>query len=132
MTDLLPIVAGHADYGTLAMLSSSYLFRRSLDLSLQSIATSHDILRNRRDFDEKLFAAFEELLALAQTGEAETTSLDSPVDSNIFLSTKSSFHSDLAEARAELESEECSSEEGSMEEDEDRFTRSAETLLSPV
>jgi hypothetical protein len=69
-------------------------------------------LLKRRDYSEKLSVAFEELIIQAQVDEAETeSSVDSLLESGIYYSAQSSFHSELAEAIAGLVSREVGSSE---------------------
>ena len=79
----------------------------SYDLGVDSIATSREVLQERRDSNEKLSEAFEELIAIAKAEDMEK-SIDSLVESGLFQSARSSFHSDLAEAMARLDSTEVS------------------------
>ncbi|KIW88525.1 uncharacterized protein Z519_11094 [Cladophialophora bantiana CBS 173.52] len=83
---LLSAVAEFADVETINILSSTHPMKR------------------RRDYSDDLFQAFEELIATATAEEAECRSTDSLVESGLFLSAKSSFHEELAEALAQLES----------------------------
>lgn len=83
----------------MAILASSHPFKLSLDLSFDGFAASHEILRGRRDYDEKLGFAFDELIAISHAEEsAAGSNNDSAIESGLYYSAKSSFHSDLAEA----------------------------------
>lgn len=83
----------------MAILSSSHPFKLSLDLSFDGFAASHEILKGRRDYDEKLGFAFDELIAISHAEEsAAGSNNDSAIESGLYYSAKSSFHSDLAEA----------------------------------
>ena len=92
----------------------------SYDLHINSLTQSRDILEKRRDYSEKLSEAFEELISIAQAEEAETGSVDSLMESAIFLSAKSSFHSELAETIAQLNSPTLSSREAWSDEGSDK------------
>lgn len=76
----------------------------SYDLRVDSIAANREVLQQRRDYNEKLSEAFEDLIAIAKAEEVESRSIDSLVESGFFLSARSSFHSELAEAIAKLDS----------------------------
>lgn len=86
------------------MLASSHPLKVSHDLSVDSIAANREVLLQRRDYSEKLSEAFEELIAIARAEETECRSSDSLTESGFFLSARSSFHSELAEAMAKLDS----------------------------
>ena len=101
---LLPIIAEYADVDAIRILSSSHPMRVSYDLGANSIATNREVLQQRRDYDEKLSEAFEELIAIAIAEAAESRSVDSLMETGLFLSARSSFHSELAEAMAQLDS----------------------------
>ena len=73
-------------------------------MSIDSIAANREILQQRRDHSEKLSQAFEELIAIAQADNIASKSIDSLAESGLFLSAKSSFHSELTEALARLDS----------------------------
>lgn len=61
-------------------------------------------MEQRRDFDEKLAGAFETLISIAQAEEVMAWSEDSLAESGlIFTSARSSFHSEIADAMANLE-----------------------------
>jgi hypothetical protein len=76
----------------------------SYDVKIDSIGANREALRQRRDYTEGLLLAFEELIAIAQAEEAECRSIDSMIESGLFLSARSSFHEELAEALATLDS----------------------------
>ncbi|KAM7215308.1 ankyrin [Rhypophila decipiens] len=121
---LLPVIAEYADLETLSILSSSYPFKLSLDLGQESLDNCRRILEARRDFDEKLKAAFEELVWIAKAEEEAIagvagSDVDSLAESGLYFSAKSSFHSDIAEAIAALRSARQSPEEGSQGEEDD-------------
>ena len=101
---LLPIIAEYADVETINILASSHPLKVSYDLGVSSIAANREVLQQRRDYSEKLSEAFEELIAIAKAEEAESQSIDSLIESGLFLSARSSFHSELAEAMAKLDS----------------------------
>ena len=101
---LLPIIAEHADVETINILASSHPLKASYHLKVDCIAANREVLQQRRDYSERLSEAFEELIAIAKAEEAESRSIDSLTESGIFLSARSSFHSNLAEALAILDS----------------------------
>lgn len=101
---LLPIIAEHADIQTINILASSHHLKVSYDLKVDSISQNREVLQQRRDFNEELSEAFDELIAIAKAEEAECQSIDSLVESGFFISARSSFHSELAEAMASLDS----------------------------
>lgn len=121
---LLPIIAEHADVETINILAASHPLKVSYNLSVDSIAANREVLQQRRDYSEKLSDAFEELIAIAKAEEAEVRSIDSLMESGSFLSARSSFHSELAEAMARLDSAAVSPT------DSDNFHDSQETLIS--
>lgn len=88
----------------MSILASSHPLKLSYDLSVDSLATSQGLLQKRRDYDEKLCDAFEELVAIAQAEEAEAESIDSLQEAGLFFSARSSFRSDMAEIIANLNS----------------------------
>lgn len=99
------------------ILASSNPLKLSYDLTFDSIAACKVTLQHRRDYDEKLSAAFEELITIAQAEDADMSgSIDSIVESGLFFSAKSSFHSELAEAMTELNSTAVSDSDGSADE----------------
>ena len=101
---LLSIIAEHADVETINILASSHPLKVAYDLRVDGITANREILQRRRDYSEKLSEAFEELIAIAKAEETESQSIDSLIESGIFLSARSSFHSELAEAMAKLDS----------------------------
>lgn len=101
---LLPIIAEHADLETIYILAASQPLKLTYDLSVESISSNREILQNRPDYSEELSEAFEELIVIAQAEAIEVGSIDSLVESSLFLSARSSFHSDLADAWTELNS----------------------------
>lgn len=105
---LLPIIAEHADVETINILASSQPLKFSYDLRDDSIAANREVLQQRRDYSQKLSEVFEELIAIAKAEDAESQSIDSRMESGLFFSARSSFHSDLAEAMAILDSAEVS------------------------
>ena len=86
------------------ILASSHPIKVSYDLSVDSIAASRVLLQQRRDCDEKLTEAFNELIVIAKAANMAAKSIDSLAESGLFHSARSSFHSDLAEAMARLDS----------------------------
>jgi hypothetical protein len=102
--EILPIIAEHADVETINILASVHPLKVSYDVSFNSIAANRSLLEKRRDYDEKLADAFEELIAIASAEADETKSVDSILETGFFLSAKSSFHSELAGAISTLDS----------------------------
>ncbi|CAG8970815.1 hypothetical protein HYALB_00001602 [Hymenoscyphus albidus] len=78
---------------------------------------------------EKTGEAFDELVSIVQADEGGSDSPDSLLESGIFYSATSSFHSDLADAMAKLNSANVSSSEESMDENSDK---SDSAQASPV
>ena len=115
---LLPIIAEYADMQTLSILSNSYPFKLSLDLTDGSLVSCREILAGRRDFDHTLSGAFEELVWIAKAEEVAVSGGGSDdsgslAESGRYFSAKSSFHSDIAEALTALRSRRASHMEGS-------------------
>ena len=102
--EILPIIAEHADVETINILASVHPLKVSYDVSFYSIAANRSLLEKRRDYDEKLADAFEELITIASAEADETKSIDSILETGFFLSAKSSFHSELAGAISTLDS----------------------------
>ena len=73
-------------------------------MSADSIQVNREVLQHRRDYSGRLSEAFEELIAIAKAEDAGSQSVDSLIESGLFLSARSSFHSDLAEAMSTLNS----------------------------
>ncbi|KAJ5776448.1 uncharacterized protein N7511_001459 [Penicillium nucicola] len=94
----------HADIETILILASSRPLKRYYDLKMDSTSENRYILQHRSDYNEKLEEAFEDLITIAQADEAETESIDTLMESGIFFSARSSFHSELADAVFELNS----------------------------
>ncbi|KAF3938286.1 Ankyrin-1 [Dactylella cylindrospora] len=102
---LLPIIAEYANVETMSILASSNPLKLSYDLSSDGVTTAQEILRHRRDYDEKLGDAFKELIVIAEAGIASVKSIDSLQEAGlVFYSARSSFHDELAEALSKLES----------------------------
>jgi hypothetical protein len=102
--EILPIIAEHADVETINILASVHPLKVSYDVSFNSIAANRSLLEKRRDYDEELADAFEELITIASAEADETKSVDSILETGFFLSAKSSFHSELAGAISTLDS----------------------------
>ena len=96
----------------------------SYDLRVDSIAANRGVLQQRRDYNEQLSEAFEELIAIAKAEEAESQSIDSLIESTFFLSARSSFHSELAEAMANLDSAVVSPSDSKFEDSEENLISS--------
>ncbi|KAL9001538.1 MAG: hypothetical protein Q9169_000113 [Polycauliona sp. 2 TL-2023] len=120
---ILPIIAEHADVDTMHILASSHPMKVAYDLGFDSIAASREVLQQRPDCNEKLTEAFEELIAIAEAEHLESKSMDSLAESGLFYSARSSFHSDLADAMARLDSTAVSPT------DSENFGNFAETLI---
>ncbi|THC97044.1 hypothetical protein EYZ11_003487 [Aspergillus tanneri] len=95
---LLPIIAQYAYIETIYILASSQPLKLPYNLRVESIASNRDVLQQYRDYTEELSDAFEELITTAQAETMEAGSIDSLVESGLFISTRSSFHSDLTNA----------------------------------
>lgn len=100
--EILPTVAEHADIETMAILSSVQPLRVSYNISWDSVQANRDALETRRDYDEKLGVAFDELIAIVRAELEETRSIDSMLESGLFLSARTSFHSEIAGAMSTL------------------------------
>jgi hypothetical protein len=102
----LSTIAGLADVQSMVILCASRRVRQSLDLSPGSVTSCRETLASRHDHSEKLTEAFEELLLQCQDDQQNDCcsydSDDSLVESELFVSAKSSFHFELASAVAEL------------------------------
>ncbi len=86
------------------ILASSHTLKLPSDPEDENITASRHNLQQRWDYDERLSEAFEELIAIAQAEEMEVGSIDTIMESGLFVSARSSFHSELAEAITELNS----------------------------
>jgi hypothetical protein len=107
----------------MSILASSPPVKLSCDLDADSLTTNLDLLQGRRDYCEKLSEAFKELITILQAEKPEDDSIDSLVESGLFLSARSTFRSELAEAMETLDSS-----DGSGDEKSDTFEDSKETL----
>lgn len=103
-SEILPIVAEHADVETINILASVHPLKVSYDVSFKSIAANRSLLEKRDECDDKLTDAFEELITIASTEIDETRSIDSVLETGFFLSAQSSFNSELASAISTLDS----------------------------
>ena len=71
----------------------------SYDLDPKTVDESKAILQERHDYSKKLSIAFEELISIAQAETPKSGgSTESFMRAGLFLSAKSSFCSDIAEA----------------------------------
>ena len=120
------MIAEHADIETMSILASTQPLKVSYDLSPELVLAGLDILGQRRDYDEKLSAAFDDLITIAQARESEAGSVDSLLESGRFFSAKSSFHTDLAEALSTLHSPIGSDPEESADRASERTDESSE------
>ena len=124
----LPTIAKHADAETITILASSHPLKISYDLSVSSIAANREVVEQRRDYSDRLSEAFEELISIAKAEETESRSIESLTESGLFLSARSSFHSELAEAMAKLDSAAISPTNSDKRSDE--FENAEENLIS--
>ncbi|GFF56429.1 hypothetical protein IFM46972_10511 [Aspergillus udagawae] len=113
-TQLLPIVAEHADIETMLILASSHILKLPSEIEDEGITASRHNLQQRWDYDERLSEAFEELITIAQAEDVDVGSIDTIMESGLFVSARSSFHSELAEAVAELNSPSLTFPDGSV------------------
>lgn len=88
----------------MAIVCASRHVRQSFDLSPDSLAANRETLAARHDYSEKLAEAFEEMLRLSQEDQQDDSHSDSDsiVESELFVSARSSFHFELASAVAGL------------------------------
>ncbi len=87
----------------MGIVCASRHVRQSFDLSPGSLTTSRETLANRHDYGEKLAEAFEELLRRSlEDHQDDSTSDSEDVESELFVSARSSFHFELASAVAGL------------------------------
>jgi hypothetical protein len=129
--EILPIIAEHADVETINILASVHPLKVSYDVSFNSIAANRSLLEKRRDYDEKLADAFEELITIASAEADETKSVDSILETGFFLSARSSFHSELAGAISTLDSVDVSPTDSNNDEKEE-WEDSREHFQSPT
>ena len=115
--EILPVIAEHADVSTINIIASVHPSKVKYDLSPDVLAKNRSILEQRRDYDETLGSAFADLISIVQADAEEVKSIDSVLESGFFLSARSTFRSDLAEAVATLESLEVSPAESSDEDE---------------
>ncbi len=97
---VLVVVAKHADAETMSIIASSLPLKLSLNRGGDGFAAGREILLQRRDYDEKLRHAFEELLssiAMAKEEAAASRTADGEVRSGLLhhLSAESSFCEEL-------------------------------------
>jgi hypothetical protein len=129
--EILPIIAEHADVETINILASVHPLKVSYDVSFNSIAANRSLLEKRRDYDEKLADAFEELITIASAEADETKSVDSILETGFFLSAKSSIHSELAGAISTLDSVDVTPTDSDNDEKEE-WEDSREHFHSPA
>lgn len=101
---LLPIIAEHADLKTMSIIANSHPLKLSYDLNQEAVIESLTILQGRKDYSEKLSMALEELISIAEAETPVTGSTEGFMEAGLFISAKSSFCSDLAEAMEMLNS----------------------------
>lgn len=101
---ILPVIAEYADCKTMHILASSLPLKASYDLSNQSRNASQTVLQDRRDYDAALGEAFDELVDIAITEADEVRSIESILESTLFVSARSSFHSGVSEVMSRLHS----------------------------
>lgn len=75
---LLPVIAEFANHKTMTIIASPLTLKLNYDLTPDSRTANLPILQKRRDYSEKLAAAFEDLITVV-----EADNLISPVDSLI-------------------------------------------------
>lgn len=80
------------------ILASSHPLRLFHGLDPETLSTGRAILQARHDHDEKLSEAFEGLISIAQSEDDDSGSTETLMESHLFVSARSSFHSELAEA----------------------------------
>jgi ankyrin repeat protein len=129
---ILPIIAEHADVETINILASVHPLKVSYDLSFDSIAANRSLLEQRRDYDEKLADAFDELIAIATAEIEETKSVESILESGFFLSAQSTFNSELAGAISALDSVDVTPTDSDNDNDDERWEDTKENFLSPT
>lgn len=127
---ILPIIAEHADVETINILASVHPLKVSYDLSFDSIAANRSLLEQRRDYDEKLADAFNELIAIATAEIEETRSVESVLESGFFLSAQSTFNSELAGAISTLNSVDVTPTDS--DNDDEKWEDTKEHPLSPA
>ncbi len=127
----MPVIAEHADIDTFKILSSARPLKISYDVSPDSVAKNRDCLEKRPDYDQKLAEAFEDLISIATAEAQETKSaVDSMLESGLFLSAKSSFHSELAGAVSTLQSMDVTPADS--DEEEKDWGGTGEVFYSPT
>ncbi|KAL8714060.1 MAG: hypothetical protein Q9225_006643 [Loekoesia sp. 1 TL-2023] len=124
----LSIIAEHADLETINILASSHPLKVSSDLSVEGIAANREVLQQRGDYSEKLSEAFEELITIVKAEEYESQSIESLTEAGLFLSARSSFHSELAEAMEKLDFAVVSPTDSDRR--SDKFEDTEENLIS--
>ncbi|KAK3897890.1 ankyrin [Staphylotrichum tortipilum] len=97
---VLGVIAEHADVKTMSIIASSLLLKLSLNGGVDGFVAGCEILLERRDYDEKLSHAFEELLssiAIAKEEAAASWTADGDVRPGLLhhLSADSSFCEEL-------------------------------------
>lgn len=97
----------------MTILASSPALKLSYELDSNNLAISLDILRSRRDYSEKLEKIFEEFITIARAEQTDTAPVERQIESGLYFSAASSFHSELSEALEVLEaaSDSCSERE---------------------
>src|SRR6266480_7094185 len=94
---LLPVIAEFADHKTMTILASSSTLKLNYDLTLDSRTANLAILQKRRDYSEKLAAAFDDLITVAEADNL-TSPVDSLIESGLYFSARSSFRSEISDA----------------------------------
>ena len=113
------------------VLASLHPLRVSYDVGFDSIAANRSLLQKRLDYDEKLADAFEGLISIASADADDAKSVDSVLETGLYLSAKSSFHSELMGAMSTLGSLDVSSD-GSDNDPKDEWEDSREHFHSPI
>lgn len=88
----------------MSIVANSHPLKLSYDLNQEAVIESLNILQGREDYSEKLSMALQELVSIAQVETPITASTEGFMEAGLFVSAKSSFCSDLAEAMEMLNS----------------------------
>lgn len=124
-------MAEHADVKTMKILAAARPIKFSYDVSFKSLAANRMLLQRRSDYDEKLADTFDELIAIAKAEAEDSKSVDSYIESGLFFSARSSFHSELAGAVSKLQSVDVTPTDSDAEEAEE-WLDSGEMCYSPT
>lgn len=97
-------MAEYADIPTMNILANNQPLKSSYDLRTESISANRAVLKRRLDYAESLAEAFDELIEVAIAELDDAKSIESILESELFVSARSSFHSELAGAISRLNS----------------------------